>query len=146
MKRCRTCILYVAVCVVLAAAMASQAQSRIEAKGRWSDEGHTGLVSVVVNCYRDAKICTVVSTVDNDLMSNDHEVVSWDSDKIVAIGGGDCVTNTLVLCLSRKAVSISSASNQERSSDGVCQQVDKHPKWIEPATLIQPAGGWFLVY
>jgi hypothetical protein len=89
----------------------------------------------------------VVSTViGGDLMSNDHDVVRWDSQKIIAIGGGDCVTNTLVINLSRRTVSMSSASNHEHSADGVCQELDKHPEWIKPVTLIQPDGGWFLIY
>ena len=97
-----------AICVLLTAAIASRAQSRIEVKGRWSDDAHKAhFASVVVNCYRAAKTCTVVSTVDDDLMSDDHEVVRWDSERIVAIGGGDCVTNTLLVNLSRKAVSMS---------------------------------------
>jgi hypothetical protein len=143
----RTRTFTMAVCLILAALPLS-AQSRIEAKGQWSDDAHkTRLASVVVNCYRAAKTCTVVSTVGDDLMSNDHEIVRWDSGKIVAIGGGDCVTNTLVVNLSRKTVSISSASNHEHSGDGVCQEMDRHhPEWIQPATLIQPPGGWFLVY
>ena len=124
-----------------------RAQTRIEARGQWSDNADkTRCASVYVNCYRAAKTCTVVSTVDRDLMSNDHDIVQWDSKKIVAIGGGDCVTNTLVINLSRKTVSLSSASNQEHSADGVCQKLDKHPDWIKPVTLIQPDGGLFLVY
>lgn len=147
MRRNRMCILTIAVLVILAA-VPSRAQDRIEAEGRWSDDTREGaLVTAVVNCYRVAKACTVVSMAGGgNLMSNDHDVVPWDSKKIVAIGGGDCVTNTLVINLARKTVSMSSASNHEHSKDGVCQQLDKHPEWIEPATLIQPAGGWFLVY
>ena len=53
---------------------------------------------------------------------------------------------SLVVNLVQKTVSMSSADNHERSGDGVCQKLEKHPDWIEPATLIQLAGGWFLVY
>jgi hypothetical protein len=134
-------------CALLIPAASLRAQNRIEVDGRWSDSGGGGpLITSVVNCYRVAKTCTVVSAINGNLMSNDHEVVRWSSEKIIAIGGGDCVTNTLVINLSRKTVSMSSASNHERSGDGVCQQLDKHPDWIKPVTLIQPPGGRFLVY
>jgi hypothetical protein len=147
MRHCRMRFLNLAACVVLAAALPLIAQNRIEVYGRWSDAREGRLASVIVNCYRAAKTCTVVSTdADGDLMSNDHDIVQWDSRQIVAIGGGDCVTNTLVINLSRKTVSMSSASNQEHSGDGVCQEVDKHPDSIKPVTLIRPVGGLFLVY
>lgn len=145
MQHYRMRIINLAAWMVLAAALPLRAQNRIEVDGRWSDapEG----INAIVNCYRAAKTCTVVSTaVGGDLMSNDHDIVQWDSKKIVAIGGGDCVTNTLVINLSRKTVSMSSASNQEHSTDGVCQKLDKHPDWIKPVTLVQPVGGLFLFY
>ena len=114
LAHCGIHILTAGVCVVLAAVLPLGAQNRIEADGRWSDMHEGGLASVVVNCYRAAKTCTIVSSgVGDNLMSNDHEVVRWDSEKIVAIGGGDCVTNTLVINLSRKSVSMSTATNHE---------------------------------
>jgi len=79
-------------------------------------------------------------------MSNDHNIVRWDSEKIIAIGGGDCVTNTLVINLAQKAVSMTSASKHANSSDGACQEMDKHPERIKPIRLVQPPGGWFFVY
>jgi len=136
----------VAVFLVLAALLPVRAQNRVEAEGRWSDTHEGGLAIVIVNCYRAAKTCTIVSAgVGNNLMSNDHDIVRWDSEKIVATGGGDCFTNTLVVNLSQKSVSMTSASNTRTAAMAPVRKWISVQSGLNPSHWCNPleAGSWF---